>query len=94
MGVVADYHFKSLKEAITPMMLFHDDTPDWVVVKTDTKDVEAVSKPDNFVYIYMHCEFDEESIQAHNVAAIRQEVMEDELECWPSKLQDIESSVM
>lgn len=63
-------------------------------VKTDTKDVEAVSKPDNFVYIYMHCEFDEESIQAHNVAAIRQEVMEDELECWPSKLQDIESSVM
>ncbi|MEW7279607.1 FtsX-like permease family protein [Aquimarina sp. 2201CG1-2-11] len=41
-GVVADYHFKSLKEAITPMMLFHENTPDWVIVKTDTKDFKTL----------------------------------------------------
>ena len=88
---------------IISQLVLHDDVTTAVVKRKPfncqtwtgvvSKEIPKMLKPLvnlETLYIYMHCEFDEESIQAHNVEAIRQEVMEDELECWPSKLQDLE----
>ncbi|MFP2995201.1 ABC transporter permease [Spongiivirga sp. MCCC 1A20706] len=41
-GVVEDYHFASLKESIEPMLLFYEDEPNWVVLKTETKDLASL----------------------------------------------------
>ncbi|WP_062057178.1 ABC transporter permease [Aquimarina longa] len=41
-GVVANYHYTSLKEAIAPIMLFHDNEPSWLLVKAETKDYKTL----------------------------------------------------
>ena len=37
-GVAGDYHFASLKEPITPLLLYMDKTPNWLIVKAKTTD--------------------------------------------------------
>ena len=37
-GVVADYHFASLKESIAPLFLYREDEPNWLFLKTQTND--------------------------------------------------------
>lgn len=41
-GVVADYHFASLKESIAPILLFNDNEPGWLIVKTETTDFKTL----------------------------------------------------
>jgi len=41
-GVAENYHFASLKEAIDPMLLFNDDNPDWLILKTETKNFKVL----------------------------------------------------
>ncbi|KZS38044.1 ABC transporter permease [Aquimarina aggregata] len=41
-GVVDNYHFSSLKESIAPIMLFNENAPGWVIVKTETKDYKTL----------------------------------------------------
>ncbi len=37
-GVVADYHFASIKEEIAPLFLHKENEPNWLFLKTDTKE--------------------------------------------------------
>lgn len=37
-GVVADYHFASLKDEISPLFLYKENAPNWLFLKTETKD--------------------------------------------------------
>ncbi|UWX54669.1 hypothetical protein NYZ99_17750 [Maribacter litopenaei] len=41
-GVSENYHFASLKEAIDPMLLYFDNAPNWLVLKTNTKDFKSL----------------------------------------------------
>lgn len=41
-GVVKDYHFASLKEAIGPMMLFKNENPAWLMLRTKTTDYQSL----------------------------------------------------
>ncbi|TPN88014.1 ABC transporter permease [Aquimarina algicola] len=41
-GVVEDYHFSSLKEVIAPIILFNENEPDWLLVKTNTTDFASL----------------------------------------------------
>ncbi|MEM7548739.1 MAG: ABC transporter permease [Bacteroidota bacterium] len=41
-GVVEDYHFKSFKEPINPLLLFNEEQPEWLVLNTETDDVESL----------------------------------------------------
>lgn len=43
-GVVSDFHFASLKEDIAPLLLFFEDTPDWLLLKADVSDPEQLLK--------------------------------------------------
>ncbi len=37
-GVVNDYHFASLKDEIAPLFLYKEDQPNWLFLRTETKD--------------------------------------------------------
>ena len=37
-GVVADYHFASIKEEIAPLFVYKENEPNWLFLKTDTKE--------------------------------------------------------
>jgi len=41
-GVVENYHFATLKSAIDPILLYNDTSPDWLILKTDTKDFKTL----------------------------------------------------
>ena len=43
-GVAEDYHFASLKEEITPVLLFNETTPNWIIVKTKTNNYKSLLK--------------------------------------------------
>lgn len=41
-GVVSDFHFASLKEAITPMMMFKSNNPTWLMLRTTSSDYQKL----------------------------------------------------
>ena len=41
-GVVKDYHFASLKNEIAPLFLYKENEPNWLFVKTQTKDYQQL----------------------------------------------------
>jgi putative ABC transport system permease protein len=41
-GVAENYHFATLKSAIDPILLYNDTSPDWVVLKTETRDFKTL----------------------------------------------------
>ena len=41
-GVTENFHFASLKEEVTPILLFNDASLDWMLVKTETADFERI----------------------------------------------------
>lgn len=41
-GVTNDYNFGSLKEKITPILLYNEKVPAWVILKAETKNYEAL----------------------------------------------------
>ncbi|WP_027126512.1 ABC transporter permease [Gelidibacter mesophilus] len=41
-GVTADFNFGSLKDKIEPMLLYNETEPDWVLLKADTQNFEAL----------------------------------------------------
>ncbi|WP_350289109.1 ABC transporter permease [uncultured Croceitalea sp.] len=41
-GISEDFHFASLKQAVDPMLLFMEDSPDWLVVKAKTSNFKAL----------------------------------------------------
>ncbi|WP_299890982.1 FtsX-like permease family protein [uncultured Lacinutrix sp.] len=41
-GVTENFHFASLKEAVEPLMMYLDNSLEWLVVKTETKDFENI----------------------------------------------------
>ncbi|WP_425235063.1 ABC transporter permease [Ulvibacterium sp.] len=41
-GVTENYHFATLKSAIDPILLYNDTSPDWVVLKMETKDFRTL----------------------------------------------------
>ncbi len=41
-GVVENYLFASLKEAINPIMNYYDSTPDWMIVKTESANLKSL----------------------------------------------------
>ncbi len=41
-GVVENYHFAPLTESIAPIALFNEDTPGWIVMRTETTDFKTL----------------------------------------------------
>ncbi|WP_405207310.1 FtsX-like permease family protein [Aquimarina sp. LLG6339-5] len=41
-GITEDFHFASLKEEVEPIMLFLDNSSEWLLVKTNTSDFEMI----------------------------------------------------
>ncbi|GAA0730162.1 ABC transporter permease [Aquimarina litoralis] len=41
-GVTEDFHYASLKEEIEPLLMYVDDTPDWLLIKTETSNFETI----------------------------------------------------
>ncbi|CAM3459300.1 ABC transporter permease [Aequorivita lipolytica] len=41
-GVTADYNFASLKEEVKPILLYNENTPDWIILKAETQNYEAL----------------------------------------------------
>ena len=41
-GVVADYHFASIKEEIVPLFTYKENEPNWLFLKTDTKEFASL----------------------------------------------------
>ncbi|MGB5820212.1 MAG: ABC transporter permease [Saonia sp.] len=41
-GVVADYHFASLKDEIAPLFLFKESEPNWLFIKAETKNYKQL----------------------------------------------------
>ncbi|NMH88904.1 ABC transporter permease [Flavivirga algicola] len=41
-GVIEDYLFASLKETINPMVILYDNTPDWLITKTESADLQSL----------------------------------------------------
>ncbi|WP_273568256.1 FtsX-like permease family protein [Maribacter halichondriae] len=41
-GVVDDYHFAPLTESIAPIALFNEDSPGWIVMRTETTDFKTL----------------------------------------------------
>ncbi|MFH6604414.1 FtsX-like permease family protein [Maribacter algicola] len=41
-GVVENYHFAPLTESIAPIALFNDNTPGWIVIRTETTDFKTL----------------------------------------------------
>ncbi|EDP71724.1 putative transporter permease protein [Flavobacteriales bacterium ALC-1] len=41
-GVTEDFHFASLKEEVEPLMMYLDNSLEWLIVKTETKDFENI----------------------------------------------------
>ena len=41
-GVTSDYHFASLKEAIRPILLFNENQPSWLILRTETTDFKTL----------------------------------------------------
>ena len=41
-GVVEDFHYAPLTESIAPIALFNDNSPGWIVMKTETTDFNAL----------------------------------------------------
>ena len=41
-GVTEDFHFASLKEEVEPLMMYLDNSLEWLIVKTETKDFESI----------------------------------------------------
>ena len=41
-GVVSDFHFASLKEKIAPLLLFYEETPNWLLLKANATDYEQL----------------------------------------------------
>ena len=41
-GVTEDFHFASLKEEVEPLLMYLDNSLDWLIVKTETKDFENI----------------------------------------------------
>ncbi len=41
-GVTEDFHFASLKEEVQPLMMYMDNSLEWLMVKTETKDFENI----------------------------------------------------
>ncbi len=41
-GVVADYHFATLKDKIAPLFLYKEDRPNWLFLKTETENYERL----------------------------------------------------
>ncbi len=41
-GVIENYLFASLKEAISPMVITYDNTPDWLVAKTNSANLKSL----------------------------------------------------
>ena len=41
-GVTEDFHFASLKEDIEPILMYLDNSLEWLIVKTETKDFETI----------------------------------------------------
>ncbi|WP_108870234.1 ABC transporter permease [Aquimarina aquimarini] len=53
-GVVADYHFASLKETIAPIMLFYEDQPDWMLIKVATSDYKTLLSNMEYAWKSIH----------------------------------------
>ncbi len=41
-GVTENFHFASLKEEVEPLMMYLDNNPEWLIVKTETKDFKSI----------------------------------------------------
>lgn len=41
-GVTENFHFASLKEDVEPLLMYLDNSVDWLLVKTETKDFESI----------------------------------------------------
>lgn len=41
-GVTENYHFASLKQEIDPLLLFNDNSPNWLVLKADSNDYKTL----------------------------------------------------
>lgn len=41
-GVTDDFHFGSLKQEIEPMLLYNETQPDWILLRTETRNFEAL----------------------------------------------------
>lgn len=80
-GVTENFHYASLKEEIEPLMLYLDNAPDWLLVKTETTDFENIlgqmksawsltNKTTPFVYTFIDKEVEKLIMEEKRLANI------------------------
>ncbi len=80
-GVTEDFHYASLKEEIEPLLMYVDNTPDWLLIKTETANFENilgqlqltwknVNKTTPFVYNFVDKETEKLIVEEKRLANI------------------------